>query len=133
MRLGQAERAQHLPLGQRAQPLLLLLRVAVLHEDGVDRAIGHADDGAGAAVTGRNFFQHQRQTDVIKTRAAQFFGHTDTVSAQCGQTLVHVFGEVMLLVPARGVGRNFFAHKFAHRIADHFLVLVQQHACLLFL
>ena len=130
MRLGQAEGAQHLALGQWAQPLLLLLGIAVFHQDGVDRAVGHADDGAGAAVACRNFFQHQRQAQIVHARAAQLLRHADTIGAQRGQALVHILGKVMVLVPARSVGGNLLAHKVAHGVADHFLVLVQQHVCL---
>ena len=130
MRLRQAESAQHLALRQRAQPELLLLSVAVFHQDRIDRAVGHADDSAGSAVSRRNLFQHQRQTQVVHARAAQLLRHADTVSAQCGQPLMHIFGEVMLLVPARGMRGDLLMHKVAHGIADHFLVLVQQHECL---
>ena len=122
MRLGQAERAQHLAARQGGEPLLLLRRVAVAHEDGVHRAVGHADGGAGAAVTGRDFFQHQRQAEVVQPRAAVFLGHADAVSAQRGQALVDIFGEVVLFVPAGGVGGDFGLHKLAHGIAHHVLV-----------
>ena len=41
MRFGQAKRAEHVALGQGAQPTLFLCGVAVHHENGVDRAVGH--------------------------------------------------------------------------------------------
>ena len=38
-----------------------------------------------------------------------------------------VFGEMVLLVPARGMGPELFLREVTHRVADHFLVLGQQH------
>ncbi len=127
MRLGQAERAQHFAARQRFEPLLLLLRVAKLHQDGVDGAVGHTDDGAGAAVTGRDLFEHQRQRHVVQARAAQLFGHADAISAQFGQALVHVFREVVFLVPLGGMGPQLALGKVTHGVTDHFLVGGQQH------
>ena len=80
-------------LRQRREPLLFLLRVAVAHQDGVDRAVGDTDDGAGAAVAGGDFFQHQRQRQVVQVGAAEFLGHADAVGAQCRQALVRVLRE----------------------------------------
>ena len=125
MRLGQAERAEHLALRQRREPLLLLRVVAVAHQDGVDRAVGHGNRGAGAAVAGGDFFEHQRQRQVVELGAAVFLGHADAVGAELGQALVHVLGEVVFLVPFRGVRPELFLGKGAHRVADHFLVLGQ--------
>ena len=125
--LCQAEGPQHPTLSQRLQPLLLLLRIAELHQDGIDRAVGHADHGTGAAVTRCNFFQYQCQRQVIQPRTTQLFGHANTVDTQRGQPLVHILGKVVLLIPARGVGPQLSLRKVTHRVAHHFLVLGQQH------
>ena len=127
MGLGQAEGPQHLALRQRTQPLLLLAGIAVLHEDGIDRAIGHADDGTGAAIASGNFLEHQRQAHIVQARTAEFLGHADAIGTERGQSLVHALGELVLFVPARGVGCDLLAHKIAQSVADHFLVLIQQH------
>ena len=127
MRLGQAESAEHLALRQRREPVALLLGIAVAQQDGVDRAVGHADRRAGAAVAGSNLFQHQCQGQVVQPGSAQFFRYADAVGAQSRQALVCLFGEVVLLVPACGVGPQLLPGKVAHRVADHFLVLGQQH------
>jgi hypothetical protein len=127
VRLGQTEGAEQLALCQRGQPLLLLGLVAVAHQDGVDRAVGHADGGAGAAVTRGDFFEHQRQRQVVEVRTTVGFGHADAVGAECCQAPVHILREVVFLVPPGGVRPQLFLGKRAHRVADHFLVLGQQH------
>ena len=127
MRLGQAEGAEHLPLRQRREPVALLLRVAVAQQDGVDRAVGHADRCAGAAVAGSDFFQYQRQRHIVQPGAAQRFRHADAIGTQLRQALVDAFGKVVFLVPAGCVGPQLLLGKVAHRVADHFLVLGQQH------
>jgi hypothetical protein len=127
VRLGQTEGAEQLALRQRGQPLLLLRLVAVAHQDGVDRAVGHADGGAGAAITSGDFFEHQRQRQVVEVRTTVGFGHADAVGAECCQAPVHILREVVFLVPPGGVRPQLFLGKRAHRVADHFLVLGQQH------
>ena len=131
MRLGQAERAQHFATRQGREPVALLLRVAVAHEDGVDRAVGHADGGAGAAVARSDFLQHQRQRHVIQPGATVLLGHANAVSPQLRQPLVHVAREMVLLVPAGRMGGDLFAHEVTHGVAHHGLVLRQQHRGLL--
>ena len=127
MRLGQTKRAQHVPLRQRREPLFLLDLVAIAHEDGVDRTVGHADGGAGAAVTCGNFFQHHRQAQVVQASATQIFGHANAVGTECRQPLVHVRWKVVFFVPARRMRPEFLLGKVAHRVADHFLVRIEQH------
>ena len=123
VRLGQAESAQQLALRQRRQPLLLLCCIAIAHEDGVDRAVGDADNGAGATVAGSNFFQHQRQREVVQPGAAERLGHTNTVGTQRCQATMGVFGKQVLTVPFRRIRPQLGLRKIAHRVADHFLVL----------
>ena len=45
-----------------AQPLvslaLFLPGIAVAYQNGIDRAVGHADHGAGAAIASSDFFQY---------------------------------------------------------------------------
>ena len=123
MRLGQTKRTQHPALCQRLEPLVLLRQVAVAHQNRVDRAVRDADRGAGAAITGGNFFQHQRQRQVVEIGATKFLGHTNTVGAERRQPLVRLLGKAVLLVPACGVGPQLGLGKCAHRVADHFLVL----------
>ncbi|MDT4857998.1 hypothetical protein FQZ97_924440 [compost metagenome] len=127
LRFGEAEGAEHLALGQRLEPFLLLLRVAVAHEDGVDGAVGHADGGAGAAVAGRNLFEHQCEREVVEARAAMLLGHADAVGAQRGQALVHFLREAVVAVPLGGVGPELGLRKIAHGVADGFLVCAEQH------
>ena len=117
---------------QRCEPLLLLRCIAVTHQDGIDRAVGHADGGAGAAITGGDFFNHQRQRQVVKVGAAPLFRHTDAVSTQRGQTFVRLNRKVVLFVPARGMWPQFGFGKVAYRVADHRLVLCEQHAVFTF-
>jgi hypothetical protein len=45
--------------------------VRVHHRDRAYRAVVDRDDGRGAAVAGRDLFQHQRQRHVVEARAAQ--------------------------------------------------------------
>ena len=125
VRLGQAEGAEDVAAGSGHQPLLLLRLVAVLHQDGVVGAVGHGDGRAGAAVTGRDFFQHQGQRDIVQTGAAVFFRHANAISTQLGQALVRFLGEAVLLVPLGGVRPQLFLGKGAYRFADHLLVLCQ--------
>ena len=127
MGLGQAEGAQHLAVRQRYQPLLLLRLGGVLHQDGVDRTVGNTDDGAGAAVTGCNFFQYQGQRHVVQVGSAIGLGHTNAIGAQRGQALVCFFGKVVLFVPLGSVGPQLGLGEFAHGVAHHLLVLGQQH------
>ena len=75
----------------------------------------------------RDFFEHQGQREVVHARTAMLFRNTDAVGAELRQTLVHVAWEVVLLVPFRGVGPDLFLGKLAHRVADHFLVVCEQH------
>ena len=127
VRLGQTKRAKHLALRQRLQPFLLLSVIAKIQKDGVHRAIGHADGGAGAAITRRNFFQHQSQRDVIQIRTAKLFGHADAVSAQRGQAYMRFTREVMILIPARSMRPKLVFRELAHCIANHFLVGIENH------
>ena len=127
MRLGQAKSPQHLTLSQRGEPLLLLLRIAVAHQDGVDRAIGDGNRGTGAAVARGDFLQHQGQRHIVQPRAAQGLGHTDAVGPQRSQALVRLFREMVFLVPACRMRPQLTLGKITHRVADHLLVLGQQH------
>ena len=79
------------------------------------------------AVTGRDFFQHQSEREVVEVGTAKLFGHADAVGAQRGQALVGLAWKVVFLVPARGIWPQLGLRKVAHRVADHFLVLGQQH------
>ena len=127
MRFGQAKGAQHLATRQRHQPLLFLRLGGIAQQNGVDRAVGDTDGGAGAAVAGSDFFQHQRERQVIQVGAAVGFWHANAVCPQCRKATVRVFGEMMLFVPARGMGPELLLREVTHRVADHFLVLGQQH------
>ena len=127
MRLGEAKRAQHLALGQRREPLLLLRRIAIAHQDGIDRAIGDADHRTGTAIASSDLFQHQSQRQIVKLHAAVFLRNANAIRAQRRQALVRLFGESVLLVPARGVRPQFVLRKFAHRIANGFLVGSEEH------
>ena len=127
MRLGQAKSAQQQALRQWHQPVFFLRGVAVAQQDGVDRAVGHTDGRAGAAVASGNFFQHQRQRDMVKLGAAPLFGHADAVGAQRRQATVRIMGKLVLAIPARGVGPQLLLGKGAHRVANHFLFWAQQH------
>ncbi|OIQ67512.1 hypothetical protein GALL_509070 [mine drainage metagenome] len=127
MRFGQAKRTQHLPLRQRREPLPFLRSVAKLHQNSVDRAVGDTDHGAGAAVASSDFFQHERQRQVVEPGTALLFRHANPVSAQRRQALVRLLGKKVFLVPSGGVGPELILGKGAHRVADHLLVLGQQH------
>ena len=124
MRLGQAKRPQQVALRQPGQPLLFLRRVAVAHQNCVDRAVGHADRRAGAAVASGNFFKHQRQRDVIQIGAAELFRHANAVGAQRRQPPVRFLREMVFLVPSRGMRPEFGLRKDAHRVANLFLLLI---------
>ncbi len=127
MRFCQTKRAQHLPLRQRCQPLLLLRGIAITHQNRVDGAIGHADRRAGAAVACGNFFQHHRQGEVVQMGATKFFRHADAVSTQLRQPFMNLFREVVLLVPLGGMWPELLLREGTNGVADHFLVLRQQH------
>ena len=118
------------PCASGVQPLLLLRVVAVAHQDGVDRAVGDADRGAGAAVAGGDLFQHQRQRHVVEAGAAVLLGHADAVGAQRRQALVRLAaGRCARWSQRGGVGPQLLLRERAHGVADHFLVGGQQHGC----
>ena len=123
MWFGQAKRPQHLPLRQRLQPLLFLRRIAELHQNGVHRAIGDRNHRTGATIARRDFFQNQGQRQVVQPGAAQFFRHTNAISAQRCQPFMNLFGKGVRLVPLGSVRPKFSLSKGANRVADHFLVL----------
>jgi hypothetical protein len=126
VRLGQTEGAEQLALRQRGQPLFLLRLVAVAHQDGVDRAVGHADRGAGAAITSGDFFEHQRQSQVVEVRTTISFGHADAVGAELPPGPgARLSGNGAPCPTSGGVRPQLFLGKGAHRVADHFLVLGQ--------
>jgi len=56
VRLGQTEGAKHVALCELGEPLLLLRIVAVAHEDGIHRTVGHANRRAGATIACGDFF-----------------------------------------------------------------------------
>ena len=122
MRLGQAKRTQQLALCQWLKPFAFLRGIAKIEQDGIDRAVGDADDGAGATVAGRNFFQNQRQAQVIEPRPAILLGHTNAVAAQRGQAFQRLAREVMRFVPRRGVGQHLGLNVFTHGISHLQLV-----------
>jgi hypothetical protein len=128
MRLSQAERTQHLPCASGVQPLFLLRGVAKLHQNGVNRAVGHADHRAGATVTRGDFFQHQRQASGSPgTGAAQLLGHAYAVgSPTAARPRCASLREVVLLVPAWPRGATVRpGRKSANRVSHHLLVLGQ--------
>ena len=122
MGFGEAKGTEHVSLRQGHQPLLLLFGIAVAHQDGIHRAIGDADGGAGATVAGRNFLQHHRQGQVIQACAALGFWHANAVSPQLGQATVHLFGKGVLFVPACGLRPQLVLGKSPNGIPNHFLV-----------
>ncbi|MNL28409.1 hypothetical protein D3C87_1500500 [compost metagenome] len=127
VRLGQAERAQHLAARQRRQPLLLLRVVGEGHQHAAHRAVVHADDGGGAAVPGGNFLEDQRQRQVVEPRPAQLFRHGHAIAAQRGQFLVHGLRKGLVAVPLRRLRGDDVLRELPHGIADHFLFGSQQH------
>jgi hypothetical protein len=74
MRLGQAERAQHLATRERLEPLLLLRIVGPGHQDRADRAVVDADHGGGRTVAGRDLLEDQREAQVVESGAVPLGG-----------------------------------------------------------
>ena len=82
MRLGQAEGAEHVAARQRLEEALLLLGIAIGHQDRAHRAVVDADHGAGGAVAGGDLFQDDGQRQVVEPGAVPFGGHGHAVAAQ---------------------------------------------------
>ena len=87
MGLGQAERAKHIALRQRPQEFFLLGRRRIHHRDAAHRTIVDRHHGRRTAITGGDFFQHQRQRHVIQAGSAERFRHRDTIGAERSQSL----------------------------------------------
>ncbi len=82
---------------------------------------------AGAAIAGGDFFQHQRQRQVVEPGAAVLLGHADAVGAERRQAFVRGLGKAVVAVPLRRAGPELGLGEGAHGVADGFLVGAQQH------
>ena len=122
MRLGQAERPQHLAFRQRHQPLLLLLFVSESHADTAHWTVVHRNDGRGAAITGGDLFQYQGQRQIVEASTAQLLRHGHAKCAEFGQLSQRVSRKLMLAVPASGMRCELLLRKIAQRVADHLML-----------
>ena len=127
MRLGQAERAEHLAARQRLQPLLLLRLGRPGHQDRADRAVVDADDGRGGAVAGGDLLEDDGERQVVEAGAVVLGRHGHAVAAERGEALQFGLGEVRLAVPAGSVRRDLRLHVAAHRLLDGAMVVVEDH------
>jgi hypothetical protein len=127
VRLGQAEAAELLATGQRLEPFFLLGIGAVLAGDAAGQRVLHRDDGRGGAIAGGDFFQRQHQAHVVHAGAAPLLGHDHAHGAEFAQFLQGLGREGVLPVPFGGEGGEALLREGAHRVADHFLFLRENH------
>ncbi len=127
MRLGQAERAEHLAARERTQPLVLLRIAAPRHQDRADRAVVDADDRRGRAVAGRDLLEDHRQREVVEAGAVPFGRHRDAVAAELREAAQLLGREVALAVPARRVRRDLGLDVGTDRVLHRAVVVRQQH------
>ena len=131
MRLGQAKHAEHVALRQGREPLFFLSQIAIAHQNGIDRAVGHADGCTGAPVARRDFFNDHSQCQVVEVGPTKLFGNANAVSAQFSQAFVYFFGKVMLFVPPRGMRPKLLRCKATDCLAYQLLVLIKDQSGLL--
>ena len=99
VRLGQAERAEHLAARERPQPPLLLRLVRPRHQDRADRAVVDADDGRRGAVAGGDLLEDDGEREVVEAGAVALGRHGDAVAAERGEALQLGLREVAVAVP----------------------------------
>ena len=77
------------------------------------------DNGASSFVPLSHYLISNQVPALLQDMGHELVVHTVVTG---GQALVDIFGEVVLFVPAGGVGGDFGLHKLAHGIAHHVLV-----------
>ena len=87
--------------------------------------LGLAPEVTTAAYFGCNFFQHQRERQVVQPGAPLLLRHANAIRSQRGQALVGILGKVVLFVPLGGIRPQLGLCKIANRIAHHLLVLTK--------
>mmetsp|Transcript_5031 Transcript_5031/g.18550 ORF Transcript_5031/g.18550 Transcript_5031/m.18550 type:complete len:563 (+) Transcript_5031:3103-4791(+) len=127
MRLGQAERAEHVAARQGFEEALLLVVVAEGHQDGANRAVVDADHRAGAAVAGGDLFEDDGQGQIVQAGAIPLGGHGHAIAAQGGQALELLGREVVGLVPGGGMGRDLGLHEGADGVLHGEVVFGEEH------
>ena len=127
VRFGQAEAAEFFTTRQRLEPFLAQCIAAVFEQNHAGQRVLDADDGRRGAIGGGDFFNGKAEFDVAKAGAVPFFGHHHAKYAEFGQTLQRLAREGAVLVPLGGEGGDLFLREGAHRVADHFLFLRQNH------
>ncbi len=70
VRLGEAERAEHVAARERHEPAFALRVGAVGEDRAADHRVLHADDGRARAVAGGDLLQREGERHVIEARAA---------------------------------------------------------------
>ena len=127
MRLGEAERAEHLAARQRLQPLVLLRLVRERRQDRADRAVVDADDRRGRAVAGGDLLEDDGERQVVEAGAVVFGRNGDAVAAERSEPLQLLLREVRFAIPGRSVRRDAVVHETAHRVLDGAVVVVEDH------
>ena len=126
MRFGQTEASEQPALRQRLEEIVLL-RVARIAVENIAHQGLYAGDGRGRAVAGGDFLQGQRERDVIQPRAAPLFRNGDAEQAHRRHFLQRLARKRAISIPARGIGGEAFGGESAHRVADHSLLLAEDH------
>ena len=116
------------PPGQELQPFLLEGVGAVFQEDHAGQGILDADDGGGGAVAGGDFLQGEAQFQVAEAGAIPCLGHYHPEDAQFAQFLQGLAGKGVVPVPFGGEGGQALLGEGAEGVADHFLLLGEDHA-----
>ena len=127
VRLGEAERAEHVAARERLQPLLLLRIVRPRHQDRADRAVVDADDRRGRAVAGGDLLEDDGEREVVEAGAVELGRHRDAVAAERGEALQLGLREVAVAVPLRRVRRDAVLHVAANRVLHGDVVGVEDH------
>jgi hypothetical protein len=75
-----------------------------------------------------DLLEDERQRQGVEAGAAEALGHRDAVAAEVGKAAQLRLGEVVALVPRRGVRRDLGLHVAAHGVLHRAMVVAQQHA-----
>ncbi len=126
MRLGEAERAEHVAARQRHQIALLLVLVRPRHQDRADRAVVDADDGRRRAVARGDLLECHCQRRVVHAGAAVLLGHGNAERAERRQFLQRLPWKGRVAIPLRGERSESLRREVAQRVAQ-LQVLFSEH------
>ena len=108
--------------GEARHPLPALGVVA----EAVDHPGRHVVDGeigGGAGAAGGELLEDERRIEAGEAGAAHVLPHIDAAHAERGGSAQLLDGEVLLLVPLHGIGRDLLIGEIARHVPDGDLVL----------